>query len=110
MKTCTKCGTTKPLDMFPKGKGHCKLCSNTYMREHARKKREALGLPRRRTVTQDLLLNDFKKSVWDKSIPTAIIEYDDGCMESALDTLRRFTQKERNEMGIKIENNIIKVF
>lgn len=110
MKKCTKCGMTKQLDMFPKGKVHCKLCTNEYMRIRAQKKREALGVRSIKYIPQDLLLQDFKMVVCDNSTPTAIIEYAEGCLENALDTLRKFTQKERNTMGIKVENNIIKVY
>lgn len=39
MKTCTKCGETKPTEEFPtKGKGkvhaQCKTCRNAYMRKY----------------------------------------------------------------------------
>jgi hypothetical protein len=32
MKTCPKCETDKPLEMFTKGQSYCKICYNTWRR------------------------------------------------------------------------------
>ncbi len=46
MKTCTKCGETKPLEMFTKGRV-CRTCNAAYLRQYRVENKEVLNQKQR---------------------------------------------------------------
>ena len=107
---CRICEVEKYEYDCVRGKNLCRTCSSTYQKN--RRRLLSINTPKELKRTRkptDEVLKDFIPMKF-KTTPTAVISYDEGCWEEAMDVLRVFTTKERQKMGLKINGNNIEIY
>jgi len=75
VKTCSKCGETKPIDEFCKGKNICKICRSQYAKEYQLKNKDKINKRERESYLRNKDKRNKQQKEYNIKNRDKILEY-----------------------------------